>query len=127
MEASASQKHTTSLDAARSPAQHAAPKPRRGSCTTSAPWAWATAAVSSVDPLSTTIARYPAGIRVSTHGSASASSSAGNTTSMSPGLAGPWSEACGCTPGDGTGGLSGKADETVNTVPGPGCRGGTGP
>lgn len=32
MEASASQKHTTSLDTAWSPAQHAAPKPRRGSC-----------------------------------------------------------------------------------------------
>ena len=50
-------KHTTSERAATRPAQQADPKPRRGSHTTSAPPAAATAAVRSVEPLSTTIAR----------------------------------------------------------------------
>jgi hypothetical protein len=42
---------------AMSPAQHAAPKPRRGSLTTMAPASAAIAADPSVDPLSTTTGR----------------------------------------------------------------------
>ena len=49
-------KHTTSAVAARRPAKHAAPKPRRGSTTTRAPSARATVGRVVVDPLSTTIA-----------------------------------------------------------------------
>ncbi len=55
--ASASMKHTTSASAAHSPAQQAAPNPRNGSLTTVAPSSAATAAVRSVEPLSTTIGR----------------------------------------------------------------------
>ena len=56
-DASPSMKHTTSVRAARRPAQHAAPKPRAGSLTTWAPSARAMAADPSPEPLSTTIAR----------------------------------------------------------------------
>ncbi len=57
MEASASQNATYSAVAAATPAAQAEPKPLRGSVTTVAPWARATSAEPSVDPLSTTIAR----------------------------------------------------------------------
>jgi hypothetical protein len=75
-------KQTTSLSAALSPAKHAAPKPRRGSVTTTAPWAAATCAEASVEPLSTTMGRHPAGKRPRTWGRASSSSSTGSTTSI---------------------------------------------
>ncbi len=55
--ASASRKATTSAEATDRPDQHAAPKPRVGSMTTCAPCWRATVAVSSVEPLSTTMAR----------------------------------------------------------------------
>ncbi len=50
-------KQTTSELAAVSPAKQAAPKPRCGSSTTSAPSRAAISADPSVDPLSTTIGR----------------------------------------------------------------------
>src|SRR5262249_43480999 len=81
-EPSPSRKHTMSAVAASSPACAAAPKPRCGTDTTIAPWAAATCAEPSVEPLSATIARYPAGIRDSTHGSAAASSRHGTITSV---------------------------------------------
>ncbi len=80
-EASQSQKQTNSAVAAVSPAWQAAPKPRRVSRTTVAPSSRATRSEPSVEPLSTTIARHPGGIRRSTHGSAAASSRQGRTTS----------------------------------------------
>ena len=75
-------KQTTSALAARSPVQQAAPNPRAGSSTTSAPCARAIAADPSREPLSTTIGRYAGGMRVSTHGRARASSSTGRITSI---------------------------------------------
>ena len=80
-DASQSMKQTTSLVAACSPAQHAAPKPCCSSRTTRAPCSRAKSAVRSVDPLSTTIGRYPSGILDSTHGIAAASFNAGRITS----------------------------------------------
>ena len=74
-------KQTISAVAATSPAQHAAPNPRRGSRTTTAPCSSARRSEPSLDPLSTTMARYPVGRRESTHGNASASLSTGSTTS----------------------------------------------
>lgn len=56
-EASASQNATIGAVAAASPAAQAAPKPRCGSVTTTAPSSRAMAAEPSRDPLSTTIAR----------------------------------------------------------------------
>ena len=50
-------KQTTSASAASRPAKQAAPKPRRGSLTTSASNSAAIAADPSVEPLSTTIGR----------------------------------------------------------------------
>jgi hypothetical protein len=50
-------KQTTSSVAAARPAQHAAPNPRCGSCTTTAPSDAARSADPSVEPLSTTIGR----------------------------------------------------------------------
>ena len=55
--ASASMNATISAVAVVSPAKQADPKPGRSSVTTRAPCARATAAVVSVEPLSTTIAR----------------------------------------------------------------------
>jgi hypothetical protein len=75
--------HTMSLLAASSPAWHAAPKPRCGTCTTSAPCAAAIAGEPSVEPLSATMGRWPFGIRESTQGSAPASLRHGRTTSIS--------------------------------------------
>ena len=63
------------------PALTADPNPRRGSCTTVAPCSRATSTERSVDPLSTTIARYPAGRRVSTNGRAFSWLRHGKTTS----------------------------------------------
>ena len=83
-DASASMKQTTSASAAHSPAQQAAPNPRCGSTTTRAPSRAASAPDPSVEPLSTTIGAYPAGMRSRTHGSASRSSSTGRTTSGIP-------------------------------------------
>ena len=74
---------TMSLLAASSPAWHAAPKPRCGTCTTRAPCATAMAAESSVEPLSATMGRNPFGIRDSTQGRAPASLRHGRTTSIS--------------------------------------------
>ena len=82
IDASQSMKHTTSDSARCSPAKQAAPKPRRGSETTTAPSPRASSAEPSVDPLSTTIGRYPTGIRGSTQAMASTSSSTGRTTSI---------------------------------------------
>ena len=79
---SASMKQTTSLVAASSPAWAAAPNPAGRASTTVAPWRRATRAEPSVEPLSTTIGRYPAGRRDSTSGSASASLRHGSTTSI---------------------------------------------
>ena len=73
-------KHTTSVRAAHSPAKHAAPNPARGSCTTCAPSAAASSPEPSVEPLSTTIGWYPAGMRSSTHGSAARSFRTGRMT-----------------------------------------------
>ncbi len=84
-EASQSQKHTMSAVAASSPAWQAAPNPRRSSCTTVAPRPRASSAEPSVDPLSTTSARQPAGMRASTQGRASASFRQGRTTSTGAG------------------------------------------
>ena len=81
-EPSQSMKQTVCEEAAVRPDQQAAPKPRWGSSTTSAPMARAIPAEPSVDPLSTTMARNPAGKRESTQGSASASSRTGRTTSI---------------------------------------------
>src|SRR5882757_1690061 len=94
-EPSQSQKQTTSAVAASSPAWQAAPKPRTGSLTTYAPSSAATCAEPSVEPLSTTIARHPRGIRASTHGRAAASSRQGRTTSATTtgGLSGPTASA----------------------------------
>ena len=74
-------KHTRSARAAASPAQHAAPKPRRGSPITRAPSRRAMSAEPSLEPLSTTSGWKPPGKRSSTHGSAAASSSTGRITS----------------------------------------------
>jgi hypothetical protein len=79
-------KQTISAVAASSPAWQAAPKPRLGSSTTTAPSDRAIRAEPSVDPLSTTIARHPSGILPSTQGRASASSKQGNTTSTFMGI-----------------------------------------
>ncbi len=54
-------KQTTSAVAAASPAQQAAPKPRRGSRTTRAPSCSASSPEPSVEPLSTTIGAIPRG------------------------------------------------------------------
>ncbi|CAM5347896.1 hypothetical protein SMICM304S_06748 [Streptomyces microflavus] len=80
-EPSQSQKQTNSASAASSPAWQAAPNPRRSSVTTLAPRERAISADPSVEPLSTTIARQPSGIRSSTQGRAPASSRQGRTTS----------------------------------------------
>lgn len=63
------------------PRQQAAPNPRRGSTTTCALSDLAICCEPSVDPLSTTIGWKPSGMRDSTHGNDSASSSTGRTTS----------------------------------------------
>ncbi len=60
IEPSPSSTATRSAWAASSPACTAAPYPRRGSATTRAPSARATAAVASVEPLSTTSTGQPA-------------------------------------------------------------------
>ena len=73
--------HDVARRGATSPAQHAAPKPRRGSSTTRAPSARAIAPEPSVEPLSTTIGVHSGGRPASTSGSARASSSTGSTTS----------------------------------------------
>ena len=57
-------KHTTDAEAAPSPAQHAAPNPRRGTSMTCAPSDRASLPDPSVDPLSATIGWYPEGILV---------------------------------------------------------------
>lgn len=80
-EPSASMKQTNSAVAAVSPAKQAAPKPRTGSCTTVAPRSAARSPEPSVEPLSTTMGRYPAGKDASTAGRAARSSSTGRITS----------------------------------------------
>jgi hypothetical protein len=80
-EPSQSMKHTTSDCAARRPVKHAAPKPRCGSLTTVAPRLAASRSEPSVEPLSTTMARYPSGREDNTPGSARLSSSTGRITS----------------------------------------------
>ena len=75
-------KQTTSEVAAVSPAKQAAPKPRCGSSITSAPSRAAISSDPSLDPLSTTMGRYPDGRALSTTGMAAASSSTGRMTSM---------------------------------------------
>ena len=75
--------------AASSPPCAAAPKPRLGTRTTVAPYAAARSGDPSVEPLSATIARYPAGIRDSTQGSAAASSRQGSTTSTGSAMLAP--------------------------------------
>src|SRR6266540_2861434 len=80
-EPSASANATTSAcGEATTPAQQAAPKPRRGSRTTRAPAAAATSAVPSVEPLSTTSRSSPGWKEASAAGRASASSRAGRMT-----------------------------------------------
>ena len=91
-EPSASMMQTMSLVAASSPVWQAAPNPRCGTSTTVAPCSAAIRAEPSVEPLSATIGRYPAGICVSSRGSAPASLRHGRTTSMvsmAPTLAAP--------------------------------------
>ena len=75
-------KQMMSLVAACSPAWQAAPNPRCGTWMTVAPCCRAIAAEPSVDPLSATIGRKPAGIRRSTQGSAASSFRQGRTTSI---------------------------------------------
>jgi hypothetical protein len=81
-------KQTTSSVLATSPAQQAEPKPRIGSSITNAPKSAAHCPEPSIDPLSTTIERYPSGIRESTQGKAATSSRTGRMTS---GILGPYS------------------------------------
>ena len=78
---SASHHAIMGADAATRPACAAAPNPRRGSCTTYAPASSATCTELSVEPLSTTIARYPSGSARKRAGSAAASLRQGKITS----------------------------------------------
>ena len=78
---SQSMKHTTWARAAVRPAKHADPKPGTDSTTTWAPSDAARGPEPSLEPLSTTMGRNPSGIRLRTHGMASASSRTGRITS----------------------------------------------